>query len=135
MLAARGPRHRQRSGADDRAERGRRREGDRRRREAATRAREILKPELADARTIASLARSAGTSACYLKRAFRELTGQAIAQFLRPVRMEHALALLEYGNVSVMARSSSSATPLASKVAAAFSKVQGIAPSCLRGRC
>lgn len=69
---------------------------------AAQDAIDIIRAEYAADLSISELARRVGLNECYLKHAFRELTGMGIAAFVRRQRMQTALAMLEEGRHTVL---------------------------------
>lgn len=121
-------------GADQQAEQGRGASSTlpRRHRNAVDDAISILRAEFAQPHTIASLARRVGLNECYLKSAFRIQTGATFATYLRDLRMRHALALIESGRHRIhdVAQFVGYANP--SHFAAAFRKIHGVPPSCVR---
>ena len=58
---------------------------------------DIVRAEFAQPLTIAGLARRVGMNECYLKRFFRERTGETVAAYIRRLRLECAMALLAEG--------------------------------------
>lgn len=92
----------------------------------------ILREEFDAPHTIASLASRIGLNQCYLKAAFRTVTGTTIARYLRDIRMNQARSMIENGrhNVQETALFVGYANP--SHFSAAFRKVHGMAPSELR---
>lgn len=92
----------------------------------------ILRAEFAEPHTIASLAQRVGLNQCYLKTAFRTLTGTTIARYLRDLRMQHARALIEDGRHSVYEAALFVGYSNPSHFAAAFRRTHGLPPSHLR---
>lgn len=90
---------------------------------------DIIRSERNGDLSIAALSRRVGLNECYLKRAFRQHTGQSIASFVRQERLNTALALLEEGQMSVheVARHVGYANP--SHFARAFLCTHGYRPS------
>jgi AraC-like DNA-binding protein len=93
---------------------------------------DILQEEYAEHHTIASLSRRVGINECYLKSAFRTLTGHTIADYLRRVRMEKARAMIESHGKSVTEAATFVGYSNPSHFAAGFRKVHGILPSNLK---
>ncbi|MDW6002262.1 AraC family transcriptional regulator [Vibrio mangrovi] len=89
----------------------------------------ILEEQFHQKHTIASLARYVGLNECYLKVAFKELTGQTIAEFQRSIRLNQAKKLLETKsyNVTEIAHNIGYSNP--GHFAAAFKREFGISPS------
>lgn len=79
--------------------------------------------------TIASLAHRAGINECYLKAYFRQRTGQTIAMYLRKLRMQHALSLMESRQLTVQQVANFCGYLHAGKFSQAFRREHGLAPS------
>ncbi len=92
----------------------------------------ILREEFDAPHTIASLASRTGLNQCYLKAAFRAVTGTTIASYLRDIRMHQARAIIENGRHSVQETALFVGYANPSHFSAAFRKVHGMAPSELR---
>lgn len=92
----------------------------------------ILREEFAEHHTIASLAGRVGMNQCYLKNAFRTLTGSTIADYLRDMRMRRARAMIEGGSHTVQEAALFVGYANPSHFAAAFRKVHGLSPSRLK---
>jgi len=82
--------------------------------------------------TITALSRRVRLNECYLKTAFRRITGQTIAQYLRHLRMRHARRLIEDTRASVLHTAAFVGYSNPSHFASAFKAVYGIAPSRLK---
>lgn len=95
--------------------------------------RDILHGEFAHSHSIASLARRVGINECYLKLAFKTVTGQTIAQYLREVRMQQARALLEAGECSVLQACEFVGYSNPGQFAAAFRRIHGVTPASVKG--
>lgn len=93
---------------------------------------EILRTEFAESHTIASLANRVGLNECYLKSAFRTQMGMTIASYLRYLRMQHALPMIEEGQQTIQDVAMFVGYTNPSQFAAAFRKVHGLSPSRLR---
>ncbi|MDO4683422.1 MAG: helix-turn-helix transcriptional regulator [Lautropia sp.] len=96
---------------------------------------DIIRHEQSGDLSIAGLSRRVGLNECYLKRAFRQHTGQSIAAFVRQERLNTALALLEEGRMPVheVARHVGYANP--SQFARAFQATHGYRPSDVQPAC
>ncbi len=105
-----------------------------RQRVAVQDARDILHDEFAHSHSIAALARRVGLNECYLKAAFKRVTGQTIAQYLRGVRMEQARTLLQRGECSVLQACEFVGYSNPGQFAAAFRRIHGVAPASLKNR-
>jgi len=103
-----------------------------RQRVAVQDARDILHAEFAHSHSIAALARRVGLNECYLKSAFKAVTGQTIAQYLREVRMQQARALLQSGECSVLQACEFVGYSNPGQFAAAFRRIHGVAPGSLK---
>lgn len=106
-----------------------------RQRVAVNEAVDILREEYAEHHTIGSLARRVGINECYLKSAFRVLTGHTIADYLRGVRMEKARVMIESHGVGVTEAATFVGYSNPSHFAAGFKKVHGVLPSSLKDLC
>lgn len=89
-------------GLDISAEETRRHCGGSRRSVAIDEAVDILCSEWVDPPTIAALARRVALNECYLKTGFRQRLGMTIGEYVRKLRMQKALELLETGEHSVL---------------------------------
>lgn len=112
----------------------RRRAGPGARRPAVEEAADILTAEMADPPTITALARRVGMNECYLKRQFRERFGLTIGDYVRTLRMHHALQCLKRDSCTVQQAAALVGYTNASHFAAAFRTVHGCAPSAVRRR-
>lgn len=92
----------------------------------------ILRQEFSESHTIAALAARVGLNQCYLKTAFRAVTGSTIATHLRDIRMRHARDMIEGGRHTVQEAALFVGYANPSHFAAAFRKAHGVAPSSLR---
>ncbi|WP_161788446.1 helix-turn-helix domain-containing protein [Desulfonatronum thiodismutans] len=101
-----------------------------RRREAVDEAVDILCAEWADPPTISALARRVGLNECYLKAGFRNRTGLSIGEYVRKLRMEHALELIESGKCSILQVALAVGYSNPSHFSAAFKRFHGRLPSC-----
>ena len=90
---------------------------------------DILRSEWADPPTIAALARRVGINECYLKAQFRQYTGLSVGEFVRKLRMERALELIESGNHSVLETAFCVGYSNPSHFSAAFKRFYGRLPS------
>ncbi|WP_321529895.1 AraC family transcriptional regulator [uncultured Desulfuromonas sp.] len=90
---------------------------------------DILRSEWADPPTIAALARRVGINECYLKAQFRRYTGLSVGEFVRKLRMERALELIESGNHSVLETAFCVGYSNPSHFSAAFKRFYGRLPS------
>jgi AraC-like DNA-binding protein len=104
----------------------------RRHRAAVDDAIDILREEFDAPHSIASLASRTGLNQCYLKAAFRAVTGTTIARYLRDLRMYQARAMIENSRHSIQETALFVGYANPSHFAAAFRKVHGMAPSELR---
>lgn len=89
---------------------------------------DILRTEWANPPTISALSRRVGLNECYLKAGFRQRTGRSIGEYVRQLRMEHALELLESGR-SVLQTATAVGYSNPSHFSAAFKKQYGRLPS------
>lgn len=103
-----------------------------RQRVAVDEVRHILHEEFAAPHTIASLARRAHLNECYLKSAFRCVTGRTIAAYLRGIRMARAREAIESGRMNVLQAGLFVGYTSQSMFSAAFKAHYGFAPSCLK---
>nr|WP_320114421.1 AraC family transcriptional regulator [uncultured Desulfuromonas sp.] len=90
---------------------------------------DILRSEWVDPPTIAALARRVGINECYLKAGFRKIIGLSIGEFVRKLRMERALELIESGNHSVLETAFCVGYSNPSHFSAAFKRFYGRLPS------
>ncbi len=90
---------------------------------------DILRAEWPEPPTIAALARRVGLNECYLKAGFRRRTGQSIGEYVRTLRMEHALELIESGHASIMQAALAVGYSNPSHFSAAFKRHHGRLPS------
>ena len=90
---------------------------------------DILKAEWSDPPTIATLARRVGLNECYLKAGFRRRTGQSIGEFVRALRMENALELIESGQASILQAALAVGYSNPSHFSTAFKRHHGRLPS------
>lgn len=104
----------------------------RRHRAAVDDAIDILREEFDTPHTIASLASRTGLNQCYLKAAFRAVTGTTIARYLRDLRMYQARAMIENSRHSIQETALFVGYANPSHFSAAFRKVHGMVPSELR---
>ncbi|MGF6093881.1 helix-turn-helix transcriptional regulator [Pseudomonas sp. 18175] len=93
---------------------------------------DILQEEFSSNHSIASLARRVGLNECYLKSAFKVVTGQTIASYLRQVRMQRARTLIESGHSSVLQACQFVGYSNPGQFAAAFRRSHGVAPASLK---
>jgi AraC-like DNA-binding protein len=100
-----------------------------RRQSAVDEAVDILREEWAMPPTIAALARRVGLNECYLKAEFRQRTGLSIGEFVRKLRMENALELIESGECSILQVALSVGYSNPSHFSAAFKRFHGRLPS------
>jgi AraC-like DNA-binding protein len=100
-----------------------------RRRSAVDEAVDILREEWDAPPTIAALARRVGLNECYLKAEFRQRTGLTIGEFVRKLRMEKALELIESGENSILQVALSVGYSNPSHFSAAFKRFYGRLPS------
>lgn len=102
---------------------------DAKRRAAVDEAVDVLRAEWADPPTISALARRVGLNECYLKAGFRNRTGLSIGEYVRKLRMEHALELIESGRCSILQAALSVGYSNPSHFSAAFKRFHGRLPS------
>jgi AraC-like DNA-binding protein len=100
-----------------------------RKRGAVDEAVDILRAEWADPPTISALARRVGSNECYLKSDFRKRTGLSIGNFVRKLRMEKALELIESGDCNILQAAHSVGYSNPSHFSAAFKRFYGRLPS------
>ena len=89
----------------------------------------ILCQEFVDPPSISSLARRVGINECYLKKGFREKTGETIGGFIRNLRMKKARELLESGKDSVLDTAIFVGYSNPGHFSMAFKKMYGYSPS------
>lgn len=99
------------------------------RQRAVEEARGILDEEWTSPPTISSLARRVGVNECYLKTDFRERTGMSIGAYVRKLRMEQALGLIESGRCSVLQAATFVGYSNPSHFSKAFKRFHGRLPS------
>lgn len=104
------------------------------RRKAVELARDILDEEWSAPPTISSLARRVGVNECYLKTDFREHTGMSIGSYVRKLRMEQALGLIESGRCSVLQAATFVGYSNPSHFSKAFKRYHGRLPSAYLAR-
>ncbi len=104
-------------------------EADRRR---LDRARDLLLADLAQAPTIAMLARETGLSVVKIKRGFRGMFGESVYALFQKERMHEARRRLHAGNASVMTVAVDLGYSNASHFASAFRKQFGLPPSAIK---
>lgn len=92
----------------------------------------ILHSEFATAHTIRSLARRVGINECYLKAAFRNVTGQTIAAYLREIRMARAREAIEDQHMSILQASLFVGYASPGMFSSAFKARYGFVPSALK---
>lgn len=102
---------------------------DTRRRAAVDEAIDILYKEWLQPPTIAALARRVGQNECYLKSWFRQQTGMSVGTFVRKLRMEKALDLIESRKYSVLQTALSVGYSNPSHFSQAFKQFHGRLPS------
>ncbi len=100
-----------------------------RRRAPVDEAVDILRAEWAHPPTISALARRVGLNECYLKAWFRRRTGLSIGEYVRKLRMENALELIESGRCSILQAALSVGYSNPSHFSAAFKRFHGRLPS------
>ncbi len=89
----------------------------------------ILNDEWATPPTICSLARRVGINECYLKTDFRTRTGFTIGEYVRKLRMENALSLIESGRCSILQAATFVGYSNPSHFSEAFKRFHGRLPS------
>lgn len=92
---------------------------------------DILLAEWADPPTIAELARRVALNECYLKTGFRQRTGYSVGEFVRQLRMRHAIGFIESG-CSVLQTALLVGYSNPSHFSAAFNRFHGYLPSVYR---
>lgn len=90
---------------------------------------DILQAEWSAPPTISALARRVGTNECYLKSEFRQRTGLSIGSFVRKLRMEKALELIESGKCNILQTAQSVGYNNPSHFSTAFKRFHGRLPS------
>lgn len=90
---------------------------------------DILKQECEDPPTIPELAKRVAINECYLKAGFRHRAGMTIGEYVRKLRMEKALALIESNGCSIIEAALSVGYSNPSHFSAAFKKFYGCLPS------
>ncbi|WP_156887753.1 AraC family transcriptional regulator [Desulfotignum balticum] len=90
---------------------------------------DILKQECVDPPTIPALAKRVAINECYLKAGFRRRAGTTIGEYVRKLRMEKALGLMESGGCSILEAALSVGYANPSHFSAAFKKHYGCLPS------
>lgn len=101
-------------------------------RQRLIRARDLLLADLAEAPTIAMLARETGLSAVKIKRGFRSMFGDSVYALFQKERMHEAKRRLHMGGSSVMTVAVDLGYTNASHFAAAFRKQFGLPPSAIK---
>ncbi|ADU61584.1 MAG: AraC family transcriptional regulator [Pseudodesulfovibrio sp.] len=99
------------------------------RRKAVEAAVDILDEEWGAPPTISALSRRVGVNECYLKTDFRERTGLSIGEYVRRIRMESALALIESSRCSVLQAATFVGYSNPSHFSRAFKRFHGYLPS------
>lgn len=89
----------------------------------------ILNEEWPDPPTISALARRVGVNECYLKSDFRARTGMSIGEYVRKLRMENALSLIESGRCSILQAATFVGYSNPSHFSEAFKRFHGRLPS------
>jgi len=95
---------------------------------------DILHKEWADPPTISALARRVGLNDCYLKAWFRKRTGLSVGEYVRKLRMENALELIESGRFSILETALAIGYSNPSHFSAVFKRFHGRLPSCYQAR-
>lgn len=90
---------------------------------------DIIQHEYAQDLSISSLSRRVGINECYLKRAFREQTGMGIAAYIRRLRLQTALAMLEENRLPIHAVARHVGYTNPSHFARVFQDMHGFLPS------
>lgn len=90
---------------------------------------DILRQEFIDPPSISALARRVGINECYLKKGFREKTGETIGGYIRYLRMKKAQELLESGKYSVLDTAIFVGYSNLGHFSMAFKKMYGYSPS------
>ena len=104
------------------------------RQRAVEEARSILDKEWTAPPTISALARRVGVNECYLKTDFRKRTGMSIGGYVRKLRMEQALGLIESGRCSVLQAATFVGYSNPSHFSKAFKRFHGRLPSAYLAR-
>ncbi|KAB1441360.1 helix-turn-helix domain-containing protein [Pseudodesulfovibrio senegalensis] len=99
------------------------------RQKAVDEALDILNEEWPDPPTISALARRVGINDCYLKSDFRARTGMSIGEYVRKLRMENALSLIESGRCSILQAATFVGYSNPSHFSEAFKRFYGRLPS------
>ncbi|MEF2230783.1 MAG: AraC family transcriptional regulator [Pseudodesulfovibrio sp.] len=94
----------------------------------------ILDKEWAAPPTITALSRRVGVNECYLKTDFRVHTGLSIGEYVRKVRMEKALSLIESSRCSVLQAALFVGYSNPSHFSRAFKRFHGYLPSSCAAR-
>ena len=89
----------------------------------------ILNDEWGAPPTITALSRRIGINECYLKNDFRQRTGMTIGEYVRKLRMEKALELIESGSFSVLQTAMFVGYSNPSHFSRAFKRFHGRLPS------
>ena len=89
----------------------------------------ILNDEWGTPPTITALSRRIGINECYLKNDFRQQTGMTIGEYVRKLRMERALELIESGRFSVLQTAMFVGYSNPSHFSKAFKRFHGRLPS------
>ncbi len=90
---------------------------------------DILQKEWNIPPTIAALSRRVGLNDCYLKKGFREQMGMPIGAYIRQLRMQKALEMIETGQCSVLETAIQVGYSNPGHFSAAFKKFYGHLPS------
>jgi len=98
-------------------------------RERLEEARRILDTEYPDPPSLLALARRVGLNDFKLKRGFRALFGTTVFGYIRRIRMENALAMLQIGALNVSEVATAMGYTCFGHFSVAFRKQYGIAPS------
>lgn len=91
---------------------------------------DILREEWTTPPTITALARRVGLNECYLKAWFRKQTGMSVGEYVRKLRMENALELIESGRCTVLEAAFTVGYSNPSHFSSAFKRFHGRLPSC-----
>lgn len=94
----------------------------------------ILNDEWGTPPTITALSRRIGINECYLKNDFRQRTGMTIGEYVRKLRMERALELIESGRFSVLQTAMFVGYSNPSHFSKAFKRFHGRLPSACLSR-
>ena len=106
----------------------------RRQRAAVDQAIDILRGEWNDPPSITVLARRVGVNECYLKSWFRASTGLSVGEYIRQLRMDNALELIESGAQTVLEVAASVGYSNPGHFSAAFRRAHGRLPSSFLSR-